>query len=121
MNSKNVVFCTLFLATLSLPLSLAVAARLDYIVKEEAKAAFEESLKLADHHSAAIRLAELKRTQGNFAEVLQLMNRALKNDPWDRYALELKAIGLEKLNRSDERDNTIDKLLELNRRERKGE
>ena len=83
--------------------------------------AFEESLRLADHHSAAIRLAEIKRSQGNFTEMLQLMNRDLMSDPWDRYALELKAIALEKLNRSDEHDSTIDKLFELNRRERKGE
>lgn len=114
-------------ASLTVENSKWVSAHREYLrgfwaISERAQErAFEDSLKFADHHSAAIRLAEIKRTQGNFVDVLQLMNRDLKNDPWDRYALELKAIALEKLNRTDERENTIDKLLELNRRERKGE
>ena len=114
-------------ASLGVENSKWVSAHREYLrgfwaISESAQErAFEDSLKFADHHSAAIRLAEIKRAQRNFAEVLQLMNRALKNDPWDRYALELKAIALEKLNRAEERDNTVDRLLELNRRERKAE
>jgi tetratricopeptide (TPR) repeat protein len=88
------------------------------VAEKDQEKAFESALGLADHHSAAIRLAELKRTKGQHKEVLTLMERNLKNSPWDRYSLELKAIAHEKLGQTDEHFATIDKLLALKRRER---
>ncbi|TAG00406.1 MAG: hypothetical protein EAZ43_13835 [Betaproteobacteria bacterium] len=80
--------------------------------------AYEQALSTFEHHSAAIRLAEIRRSQQRFDEVLNLMDRSLKNSPWDRYSLELKAIAHEKLNQPEAYFATIDKLLALKRRER---
>lgn len=91
------------------------------VSEKDQVAAYEKALSKFEHHSAAVRLAEIRRSQKRFDEVIRLMEQNLTNSPWDRYSLELKAIAHEKLNQPEAYFATIDKLFALNRRERKAE
>lgn len=88
------------------------------VSERDQTAAYSKALAFSDHHAAAVRLAEIRRSNGQYQAMLELTARNLRASPWDRYSLELKAIAQEKLGDNKGYVETIDKLLALNRRER---